>query len=151
MGILGNNKDGSTVLREQYYQYAFNYFSEQPVFGIGLAHFAVRNPHHTYAHSTYAEVLADWGIVGSIIYLLPAIWAGLMLFKKIASRSAPKTATVVLGFWIMQVFLGIGQIWFYEIELLIAWTIIYLYVDSLSIEQNKIRRIPKYVKDYNYV
>lgn len=150
MEKLGDQSEGSSRNRMLYYKFAIEYFLERPVFGIGLQQFIVWNPLGQYSHSTYAEAVADWGLVGCLIFFIPVIWAAIKLMKYLLSSMNNETTRSIIALWIMEIFLGVGQIWFYEIEHLIAWTIIYLYVDMSDYiwhERNHIsERKYKYVK-----
>lgn len=148
MEKLGSTVSGSSSqVRTLYYQFALDYFFEEPIFGIGLGQFAVWNPYHGYAHSTYAEALANWGFVGNAIYFIPMFWLGFKLLISSFNGPDKKVSKILLGLWIMEIFLGVGQIWFYEIEHMIAWTLAFLYYDMLIADNEKQNeRIYKYVK-----
>ena len=147
MQTLGDNDEGSSGHRILFYKYALDYFLERPLLGIGLDQFSVWNPFHQYAHSTYAEALADWGIVGCMIYFIPSIWAGFKLISKMFSDKENRYATCIfLAIWSVEIFLGLGQIWFYEIEHLITWTIIFVFLFLYrNVDISKMRAY-KYVK-----
>ena len=148
MEILGSTEKGtSSQIRTMYYQYALDYFYEHPLFGIGLAQFAIWNPKHGYSHSTYAEVLANWGFVGCLLYFIPAIVVGVKLIRALVKGSDPEMTRIFIALWAMEMFIGVGQIWFYQIEHLTAWTIIFLYYDMHFAEKQVIAgRSCKYVK-----
>lgn len=148
MEVLGSSESGSSSqIRKMYYEFALNYFMEYPFFGIGLDQFSVWNPLGGYSHSTYAEMLADWGFVGSVIYLLPVCTIGIKLLKSSFYSRETSVTRIIFALWAMEVFLGVGQIWFYEIEHLIAWTIIYLYYDmQVETKESIPERKYKYVK-----
>ena len=145
MERLGSDEEGSSRARKLLYQYAFDFFQDRPIIGIGLDQFRVWSPSHGYAHSTYAEAIADWGLIGCSIYFFPVIWAGYELIKKIIAQK-DNMARTVFALVAIELFLGIGQIWFYEIEHLIAWTIIYLFLRLNSEEQCKKEKQYRYVK-----
>ena len=147
MTSLGAEDEGSSQARILYYQYALDYFQEKPIFGIGLDQFRVWNPHHAYAHSTYAEALAGWGFVGCIFYFFPVVLAGIHLIRRSLFGKEKYNSGVVLALWAAEMFLGIGQIWFYEIEHLIAWAMIYIavFMADNSNRTKNFRRL-KYVK-----
>ena len=150
METFGNIEEShANQLRIIYYQRAFQYFLEHPVFGIGLAHFAIWNPNHGYAHSTYAEALADWGFIGCTIYFFPALAVGKRLINNLVFRIDTDITRLLCAMWIVELFLGIGQIWFYEIEHFIIWTLLYLCCDMTKAKKDKIPVIEgkyKYVK-----
>lgn len=47
---------------------ALNAFYEYPIFGLGVAGFQAYNPTHLYSHCNYTELLANFGVVGFVIY-----------------------------------------------------------------------------------
>lgn len=47
---------------------ALDYFRKKPLFGLGVAGYQYLNPHHCYSHSNYTELLANFGIVGTMLY-----------------------------------------------------------------------------------
>ena len=127
-----------------------DYFAEYPVFGIGLNQFAFWNPFHQMAHSTYAEAFADWGTFGCMIYFTPVLIAFVSLIKIIsAEKKDTYVPRIVLGLFALELFLGVGQAWFFEIEHLIAWTLLYYLIDEMTgkpKKNNKPRMECKYVK-----
>ncbi len=144
---LGDSKEFSSGNRKLMYRYALDYFKGSPFFGIGLDQFSVLSPFHTYSHSTYAEAIASWGAVGSLIYFIPLFGAGLSALRVSFGKNDSYVPRVILAFWIMELFLGVGQIWFYEINHLVAWTIIFLSLDALPKVRSGSRRQYKYVKN----
>ncbi len=142
---LGDSAEGSSAHRMLYYQYAWDYCKEHPFFGIGLNQFAIWNPFHQYSHSTYAEALADWGIIGCIIYFTPVILAGARLIRLLIYRENTYIARVILALWAMEIFLGIGQIWFFEPTHMIVWTVLFVIIEILYANNNSGRE-SKYVK-----
>ena len=150
MESLGDQAEGSSRNRMLYYTFAIDYFLEKPLFGIGLQQFVVWNPLRQFSHSTYAEAIADWGLVGCLIYFIPAILAAINLIKAFFLKVNSETTRSIIALWIIEVFLGLGQIWFYEVEHMIAWTIIYIYAFNLektrAEKEINIERKCKYVK-----
>lgn len=146
MEKLGDDSEFSSRNRMLYYQYALDYLQEHPLFGIGLQQFSVWNPYHQYAHSTYAEAVADWGTIGSLIYFIPVIWAVIKLLQMLRSKHNREKTQMLLALWIMEIFLGIGQIWFYNIGHMIAWTIVFIYIDMNYDKGSNMERQYKYVK-----
>ena len=73
------------------------------------------------------------------------ICVGKRLVCKIIKKDSPYFIKALIALWVMELFLGIGQIWFYSVEHLTAWTIIYL-VDHIYDEKQE---IPK--EKYKYV
>ncbi len=143
---LGDSAEGSSAHRMLYYQYAWNYFKEHPLFGIGLNQFVVWNPFHQYSHSTYAEAIASWGVVGCFIYFSSALIVGIRLIRLLLKGKETYITRVLLALWATEIFLGIGQIWFYDETHLIVWTIISILIETLAADKKNINRGGKYVK-----
>ncbi len=147
MALLGDEKELSSVNRKLYYSFAMDYYFEHPLFGIGLGQFVFWNPYNQMAHSTYAEAIADWGTIGTIIYFLPIIVASIQAVVLVSKDRSAYVPRILLALIVMELFLGIGQVWFYEIEHLITWTLIYYLIDDLIKQQEeKNRMVCKYVK-----
>ena len=146
MDTLGDKTEESSRNRIYYYQLAIEYFLEKPLFGIGLQQFGIWNPYGQYAHSTYAEAIADWGLVGSLIYFIPVIWAAIQLVGIQFSETKNENTKSVITLWIMEMFLGIGQIWFFSISHLVSWSIIFLFIQMDQESHPTIGRKYKYIK-----
>lgn len=147
MMLLGDEDEFSSRNRKLYYQYALDYFQEQPIFGIGLGQFQLWNPFHQMSHSTYAESISCWGFVGCLIYYIPVVGAIFQAVRLSFSGRNTYVPRIVLAVLIMELFLGVGQVWFYEIEHLITWTLIYFILSDLLMKENpQPRRTYKYVK-----
>ena len=54
-----------------FYKIAWQIFVEKPLLGGGLNQFRYWSGTGAYSHSTYAEAIADFGLVGCIIYFFP--------------------------------------------------------------------------------
>lgn len=65
---LAYSEDAATIGRVQMYQEAFRLFTEYPLLGIGYDNYKYLAGFGVFSHSTYAEVLASSGIIGTVIY-----------------------------------------------------------------------------------
>ena len=149
MQHLKTFEEVSSIHRLLYYKYALDYFSQRPLFGIGLAQFTFWNPFQQYSHSTYAEAIADWGVIGSILYFAPVFISGNRIIRMILDDSKNFLPKVIFALWAMEIFLGTGQIWFYGIGHLLTWTLIYLLID-MNYRHEIVPRVElKYVKNQN--
>ncbi len=149
MQILGNvtNASGSSALREYYYKVAIDVFLENPFFGAGFSQFMFYNAQMAISHSTYAEAIASWGFIGCVLYFSPVLVAGVRTLKMAINKQGTYITRVVLALGVMEIFLGIGQIWFYTVEHLIAWTVIFLMVKIQQEKMSMPERKCKYVRD----
>lgn len=146
MQALGDEEDIGSHNRILMYKYAIDCFLNEPLFGIGLNQYRVLSPFHSYAHSTYAEALADWGVVGCLFYFMPVIVSGVELIKGLWDYKNHYVYRIIFAFWAMEIFLGIGQIWFYSLSHMISWTIIFYTIKNLKPVQKPVGRQCKYVK-----
>ena len=80
-----NNFDVSFNYRLVYIQKAFEYWLNNPIFGIGLDQFRVLNQ-SSYSHNNYVELLATTGLIGFITYYFSIF--KLLFTKYIDGRTA---------------------------------------------------------------
>lgn len=145
-----NNED-SNSFRIFLYQEGFNLFKAHPFFGVGIDQFKHFESVGAYAHSTYAEMIADFGFVGSIIYCIPII--GVFIDTIIMLNMFEFEYTRILSFGIVcsELFLGVGQIFFFEPVHFVIWSIIYYLTftdwNSGSLKNTKL----KFKGRYKYV
>lgn len=116
--------------RIKMYHEAVEIMLDNPVFGCGLNQFAFLSGRGGYSHSTYAEAISNFGFVGSVLYFFPF----LVTFARAVQMAffADKTfiCRFTLGFCIVEFFLAVGQIWFYDMAHFLAWTIIFLIIQN---------------------
>lgn len=125
---------GSTSMRSGMYREAWGMFESNPIFGVGYSQFRVLSQYGTYAHATYAELLADTGIFGTIIFMCPIAITGIKLFKKINSSSKYRWYTLI-SLYIAELLLGAVNIFFYEFMHLLMWT--FLFVEEGYLKSNE--------------
>lgn len=104
--------DGSRV---KLYQYAFQEFMANPLFGLGLGGFAVK--YGGYTHSTYAEPIACSGVL-SILYFVPFIRIMLKQLRLIKySYIIPEDNTwhrQLFALYVAFLFVGVGIPYIYK-------------------------------------
>ena len=87
----GFEADSSTNTRSDLMRFAWKMFLERPILGWGFANVAgyVASQSYfivTYAHSNYLELLADVGLVGTLVFYAPHISAFQKLFKRVFKK-----------------------------------------------------------------
>ncbi len=120
---------GSTIARIDMYKEAFNMFKMSPLVGIGYNQFRVLSRYGSYSHATYSELIADSGLFGTLIFMYPIIVTG----KKLIMRNHFCNSyykSILLGLYVIEIFLGAMNIFFYEFSHLLMWTIIFILVDN---------------------
>lgn len=69
--LTNKEGQGGDEIRLSMYEEAFVFFKNNPLFGIGFNQYRELSVWKTYSHSTYAELFANTGIIGSVIYFIP--------------------------------------------------------------------------------
>lgn len=88
--LFGNaaKSDAATISRELYMDYGILLGSRNFIVGYGVNGFGIISGVGTYAHNNYAEVLCDFGVIGTILFYLPLFVVLIRAFlnKKIDKR-----------------------------------------------------------------
>ena len=132
-------KEGDNI-RITMYEEGFKMFSKNPIFGVGFNNYSILSSFNTYSHSTYIEVLACTGIVGTILYFIPY---ATQIFKivnisRLNNTYVANNAKLVGALFIILLFLGIGVIHFYEIESAIVFGIIISFCNLKYINKEEV-------------
>ena len=86
----------STYIRNSYIKMGLKSMWKHPLFGGGMNYFQYINSARYYSHNNYVELLNNFGIVGTLIYYLPATKKIPILHKSIKSkRQTDEYSTVV--------------------------------------------------------
>lgn len=147
-----NNDDLGNQNRIEFYKKALEIFREYPLFGGGYDQFRYWSKIGGYAHSTYAEAIADFGFVGCVIYFSPIVFTSYNIIKRSFHNHMEYRSTQLLAFCIAELFIGIGQIFFMEFHHFIAWTILFYYsyksedYNPYNVKYN--RKNYKYIRNY---
>ena len=136
--------DKSNGNRMNFYRIAWRIFKEKPFFGGGLDQFKYWSGIGGYSHSTYAEAIADFGLFGCVMYFFPIAESGFRLVRKI-NDDEKYQKRIVLALWVVEMFMGIGQIFFIDIMHFLAWTVIFITAVNNSEQNLKIKKY-KYIK-----
>lgn len=154
MQLLGSGKEESSAMRKYYYNLAISLFANSPLFGVGFNQFQLHSSTGLFSHSLYAESIACLGLVGCLIYF-PPIFIGIFKSWKSGFRgSCDYRGKLIFGFFIVELFLGIGQVLYYEICHLILLSSMFIWLeiynnkpDSENNKKNEeIRNESKYIR-----
>ncbi len=136
--VGGNVKDSGSE-RIALYNVAGQLIAENPIMGVGLHQFVVINPMHEVAHSEYAEVAADTGLVGAAIYFLWYIFlwrrAG-KIAKWSPEATERRTAGLIRAVLLTMLALGFGC-WFFDSKF--AWVIMGSFIGYTNVVWVRIR------------
>lgn len=126
-----NADDAGNINRIYFYKQAFLIFQTSPLIGGGYDQFKFWSGTGGYAHSTYAEALADFGFIGSVLYFSPIIFASYRIIRKaILEKKDVKTRYknhLMAALCLSEYFIAVGQIFFMEFFLFITWTILFYF------------------------
>lgn len=109
--------------RTRLYQQAVNLFSSKPIFGVGYDQYRLYVGE--MSHSTYAEIIACSGIVGAIIwliYIMRFLKFQMLLLRQTKRSKYTFEIAMSIGILIVEVVLGLGQVWYYDISHMLILT-----------------------------
>ena len=125
---LNEMDDPGNQHRILYYKEAWEIFLKHPLFGGGYDQFKYLSGAGAYAHSTYAEAIADFGFLGCMIYFPPIIYAsGQALYRAFIDKR-DYASMLLAALCISELFLGAGQIFFMGLGHILLWMILFFYL-----------------------
>lgn len=113
-------------LRALYYRYAWEMFIRKPIFGWGWGGFAQQVG--MYSHSTYAELIANTGLVGFLTFFICwfILFFGLARKRKNARETiSKKIYTLAIIEFLIIIGLATGTAIFYEMNLSLCMGVFY--------------------------
>lgn len=150
--VDGMFDDESNDNRINYYIRAWRIFKDKPLFGGGYDQFKYWSRFGSYAHSTYAETIADFGLIGCFIYFYPLLESGFSMMRSIFEKGTYRKM-MILALWFVEMFMAVGQIFLIDITHYFAWLIIFFecvrLLDSKD-EDNELILFDAY-KRYKYI
>lgn len=140
-------QEGGTTTRENLYEDAIIFWKTSPLIGIGFRQYQVWSSYGLFSHSSYAEVLACGGIIGILIFYVPLIRCLYTCTANVLSKNIDKgykfRVRMVLLFLLCELFIGVGQIFLYDILHLLA--IMLISMDAIAEEQQRLSMEGGYV------
>jgi O-antigen ligase len=130
--MLAGSKEGDE-LRLGLYKEALEHFKRSPIVGIGYNQFRIYNSAGYYSHSTYAEIFADGGIVGAVLFFAPHVWCVVNLIK-IAKKSKGydldemRNALLLLVYMVSSLFLAAGMVQMSNERVLMMYAVMFAYI-----------------------
>lgn len=114
--VRGYNIDKSTRERMAFIKLGFEIFKEHPLKGIGIDNAKIINAQingrYAYLHNNYSELLADTGIIGSLLYYSLYFYIFINLFKMRNRRD--KEYDMCLTFMIVLIVTQIGMVAYHD-------------------------------------
>lgn len=141
-----NSNDMGNQHRIRNYRKALEIFIEHPFFGGGYDQFRYYSGAGGYAHSTYAEAIADFGLSGCIIYFTPIVITTHRILSNALFKKRDYHSWLLLAFCVSELFIGIGQIFFMSYHHFPAWMILYYYAQG--VQEEVVSEGPKFNSKY---
>ena len=132
--------------RIQLYIYAFQIFTENPIWGIGLSQFLVLTDYTAFTHSDYMELLSTTGFVGFSImmtFYIIVIMKVIKLKRKITSEILIYRLNLFLAIIIAILVFGFFYTNFISIMSMLQFSVIAGYVNYL---ENKLKDYNSYIE-----
>ena len=110
--------EGGITTRENLYKKAFEFFKTSPIIGIGYNQYELWSSHGLYSHSSYAEILSCGGIIGTLIFYIPLAKCLYNCARNALSKRYSGDmyrARMVALLFLCELFLGVGQIFIYDV------------------------------------
>lgn len=101
-----DEQDDITSGRIPLYEYAISLFKQNPLFGIGWGQYRYSYVREIYAHNIYAQILAETGIVGAVLFFGAFIY-GLVISVRLLRKGKEYSQSLrfaILFSFAMQVF-----------------------------------------------
>lgn len=142
------NSDGGASLVTARYNWAseaIRLFRDSPLVGVGFNHYRVLSSHGTYSHSTFLEIIANSGLIGTILYFSSIIIMGYHLVKLYFTDKRSQSSLFTLQYLLLLVIwmiLATNVIIFYGIRdsIALSYIISYYVVEENNTNEVKIRK-----------
>ena len=134
-----------------FYERAWKIFLDYPLFGGGYNQFYILSGTGSYAHSTYAEAIADLGFVGCVLYFAPFVAVTYRIFSKVLHAERNYGDYLLFAFCLSELFIGAGQIFFMEFSHFLSWSILFFYDQPAADTVPEVHPIPTYAQRCKYI
>lgn len=108
------------------YVRAWELWKESPILGVGFRQYEIISRSGIYSHSTYAEILSCSGVFGIGIWTVFFTRKMRLAFLSEFRKFDMYRFLVFLLMIFIELYMGLGQIWFYEISHLLVLTLLFL-------------------------
>ncbi len=113
------------------YKEAWKLFCTHPIIGVGFDQYRFYSSIGKYSHSVYAEILSCTGLIGVVLFFRP-FFLKLIEVIRMVFRTKFKDYNIMMALlmFVIEILLGLGQIYIYEFYHMIVLTIIFMISDS---------------------
>ena len=127
---LGNESEVSSSMRRYYYQLSWSLFLKKPLFGVGFNQFQEYSSSGLFSHSLYAESISCWGLIGCLLYYPPLVIAIVGACSIGFGTDKNTNGKKMFAILILELFMGTGQVLYYEINHLVLLTAVYCWLSN---------------------
>lgn len=125
--------DHSSYLRELYRLLGFQQFLDTPILGIGMGNARIlalsATGHDCYLHCNYAELAANGGIIGLILYY----WIYIPIIRKeFRARKIDSYAPAILFLVFLQLLMDYGAVSYFSKQTYFLLMVVMLHLDKLK-------------------
>ena len=134
-----------------FYERAWEIFLDHPFFGGGYNQFRILSGTGSYAHSTYAEAIADLGFIGSVMYFAPFVAVTYRIFGRVLRAERKYGDFLLFAFCVSELFIGVGQVFFMEFYHFLFWSILFFYGQPTKDFELGNLPVPQFVQTSKYI
>ena len=124
---------------------AIEYWKTSPIIGIGFCQYQIWSPYKAFSHNSYAEVLCCTGIIGFLLFFTPIVYYLVRITKTTIYKDAKDRYdySMCLVMLIIELALGAGQIFLYDVSHLLILTYLSVCIASITIETERDQELQK--------
>lgn len=105
----GSKVDTSAIERTLWFDYGFGLGFKNLVIGLGVDGFSVFSGVNTYAHSNFAEVICDFGVIGLFVFYAPLFIAAYYTLKY-----KRKCTPLVMTLFVYYLIISFSNVFYYN-------------------------------------
>lgn len=135
---FGTRVDTSTIERVIWSDFGFTLGSKNILLGYGVSGFSSASGVATYAHSNYAEVLCDFGVIGLFLFYAPLV---ILFIKSLLSKRIDKN--FLIPFFVYYIIVSFSNVIYYKkiYFLILAFLFFLVYFEGMTLTKKNI--VPK--------
>ena len=130
-----NEADNSVIERAWMINLGFEIFQSNPLVGIGMDNAKNFVPFGFYLHNNFVELLADLGVIGTMLFYCIYVWLLWSLYKLRNVKCVFTNITIFIIF--ANLFLDIARVSYDAKELYFTFVAVFLLIDSLKLYEIK--------------
>ncbi|MBQ6921180.1 MAG: glycosyltransferase [Bacilli bacterium] len=133
--------DTSAIERMLWFDYGFGMGFKNLLFGLGVDGFSVFSGVGTYAHSNFAEVICDFGVIGLFVFYAPLFIVAYQTIKD-KRRCTP----FVITLFIYYIVVSLSNVFYYNKFYYLIMALMFYFVFEIKEENVQIADVKEHVK-----